>query len=929
MDDSFNIAGCERVMRNHCPPPGKSIGSKLPAHIIGDVIEVYEFVQRFYDILGFQETPSFSFKELEEELTCSGVDLNVTQEVNNKVSAQGLVMSNDTLLSDIHIKLLKLLMHEMQLPRRKKGTGHLISAKGCQLHVLVNELTWPEMARRYVLGLMSIKRSLAPVEIKESDKSKVFRCLQGDGRVLCGSITGVEGIEEDVKVLVEAIKTVFGSFDTENYIQHVHSESSGTTIASDKGMLMDDDDLGWSQELEPVRKLRTNVGSRIRDCIHKALDKRPPLWAKKMLDHSISKDVYKGNSSAPTKNLVILVLDKLCSKDLNQQPNKGRNNRNSLLQSKVIMRRCHFALRRSLADDKNKVFCNILSGQLLMFVENAEEGILESSVKVSHPLDFRTIDVRLEAGAYGTSYDAFLDDVRQVWANLRLLYANKPELVKLADKLSEKFEGYYENEVKSLFQKYGEYVDSDYTRLKKEMDDILTSTRELPKSPWKQNSCKVCGIDKDNKSVLLCDRCEAGYHTYCLEPPLKGVPRGDWFCHRCVKTSKEGPETTDDALLPANLEDLCDNDDALLPANLGHLCDNDDALLPANLEDLCDNDDALLPANLEDLCDNDVIKGLEPLAAMTQKEYCEWGLDERVFLLKFLCDEVLNSSAIRKHLEKSIDLRRECSGVDSSGRLYWILSEPFLTVEQIPEGFQMATSSKEENLNYKSSLSFPWVSYQSEDEIEELLGWLNVQDERERLLKESILKWKKSDLHDPKNNENQGKYVLYERRNNFSGMKATSLLAAKCAPPYGLKTTESGNEKVEKGKETSSSVTCEEHKEQLDIELKPLFGKNDIFLRQLKMKLLDIEAALPEGALIQSKSLMERRYVWRAFVESAATILETIQAVISLEDMIKIEYLKNWWCYWSSLWAAVKTPTMSALALRIYSLDAAIEYETK
>lgn len=52
-----------------------------------------------------------------------------------------------------------------------------------------------------------------------------------------------------------------------------------------------------------------------------------------------------------------------------------------------------------------------------------------------------------------------------------------------------------------------------------------------------------------------------------------------------------------------------------------------------------------------------------------------------------------------------------------------------------------------------------------------------------------------------------------------------------------------------------------------------------------------------------------------------------VQATIILEDMIKTEYLRNEWWYWSSLSAAAKTSTLSALALRIYSLDAAIIYE--
>ena len=33
--------------------------------------------------------------------------------------------------------------------------------------------------------------------------------------------------------------------------------------------------------------------------------------------------------------------------------------------------------------------------------------------------------------------------------------------------------------------------------------------------------------------MLLCAGCDHGYHTYCLKPPLKEVPDGDWFCYDC------------------------------------------------------------------------------------------------------------------------------------------------------------------------------------------------------------------------------------------------------------------------------------------------------------------------------------------------------------------------------------------------------------
>jgi hypothetical protein len=42
--------------------------------------------------------------------------------------------------------------------------------------------------------------------------------------------------------------------------------------------------------------------------------------------------------------------------------------------------------------------------------------------------------------------------------------------------------------------------------------------------------CLACGEDDDHANLLLCEACNAEYHTYCLEPPLRAVPNGDWYC---------------------------------------------------------------------------------------------------------------------------------------------------------------------------------------------------------------------------------------------------------------------------------------------------------------------------------------------------------------------------------------------------------------
>ena len=91
-------------------------------------------------------------------------------------------------------------------------------------------------------------------------------------------------------------------------------------------------------------------------------------------------------------------------------------------------------------------------------------------------------------------------------------------------------------QVLPLVQKFMEYAKSEClsAETEKEIDDFLVSASEIPKAPWDEGVCKVCGIDKDDDSVLLCDMCDAEYHTYCLNPPLARIPEGNWYCPSCV-----------------------------------------------------------------------------------------------------------------------------------------------------------------------------------------------------------------------------------------------------------------------------------------------------------------------------------------------------------------------------------------------------------
>jgi hypothetical protein len=47
--------------------------------------------------------------------------------------------------------------------------------------------------------------------------------------------------------------------------------------------------------------------------------------------------------------------------------------------------------------------------------------------------------------------------------------------------------------------------------------------------------CEVCDREEPESHLLLCDICNLGYHTFCLQPPLSAVPSDSWLCPACVE----------------------------------------------------------------------------------------------------------------------------------------------------------------------------------------------------------------------------------------------------------------------------------------------------------------------------------------------------------------------------------------------------------
>lgn len=51
--------------------------------------------------------------------------------------------------------------------------------------------------------------------------------------------------------------------------------------------------------------------------------------------------------------------------------------------------------------------------------------------------------------------------------------------------------------------------------------------------------CEQCESGLHGEVMLLCDRCNKGWHIHCLAPPLKRIPPGNWYCLECLNSDKD------------------------------------------------------------------------------------------------------------------------------------------------------------------------------------------------------------------------------------------------------------------------------------------------------------------------------------------------------------------------------------------------------
>lgn len=105
-----------------------------------------------------------------------------------------------------------------------------------------------------------------------------------------------------------------------------------------------------------------------------------------------------------------------------------------------------------------------------------------------------------------------------------------------------------------IYEKEAEDEDANKNELEVEPDsqDEIEALQELensikdplPEGPSEdeenmvEDTCHICNVGDDGDILLLCDSCDNACHLQCCQPPLKRVPKGDWFCVDCKEKTK-------------------------------------------------------------------------------------------------------------------------------------------------------------------------------------------------------------------------------------------------------------------------------------------------------------------------------------------------------------------------------------------------------
>lgn len=119
-------------------------------------------------------------------------------------------------LAEAHIPILKFLVSDLKFrvfrglnedegdEPKKRGRKRLcdIGAPPPEFgdDLPMNAITWPEVAHRYLVAILDVKKQGEITELAPEERKKLVRYFEGDGGVMGGAVEGIVGVESDAQV---------------------------------------------------------------------------------------------------------------------------------------------------------------------------------------------------------------------------------------------------------------------------------------------------------------------------------------------------------------------------------------------------------------------------------------------------------------------------------------------------------------------------------------------------------------------------------------------------------------------------------------------------------------------------------------------------------------------------------------------------------
>ncbi|CAH0482878.1 unnamed protein product [Peronospora belbahrii] len=564
----------------------------VPSDCQADLLFVWDFISTFSDCLKLPVLPSLSVFVKMMTLSDGSSPVGDGELDDDSIG---------TLFASLHAELLKVLITEY-FPLLQMGT----TIDEFYRTRPMNAFSWPELAREVCQFAMEFKRPSADEQLLKSIKgARSYRDdsvthplrqkLQRRGTNLLNGIQFEEvkeepeaesshetisnGLASDANYSSELSK-YYGVVFVEGVFSRIKMEEKGQNLVVTeiiaKNISANNAGSSTATEQKEDSADRIRVGDYLlcvngHDVRETSLDEFNCLLSKLQTPHGLLLSSIVPVVRNPMKHV-------------------------ATTQGATKMKRCGFVLKLLRAKE--------IAGPFNQPVDAELYPDYYSSGDITEPMDLGTISEKIEDEDYeNDDVESFVDDIQLVWRNCYTYNSMKAEISNMAQKLSAIFE-----------------------RLMKEW---VYTTANRPMAAAEEDNCRNCRTIHAKGQLLLCDRCDAPYHTFCLDPSLSDIPKREWFCLSCHANPSFLPEQ-----FQKKIRDMANSSD-----NTGN-CER-------NENDLTELEKQLLSA----------------IDLLSQENYSKLTISDRLKVLRVLCELMEEASAVQSVYhslhEKANDVRKK------------------------------------------------------------------------------------------------------------------------------------------------------------------------------------------------------------------------------------------------------------------------------